>query len=104
MSEPADDWGLLVNEAGIFATGIAEDRWLDFTLRAKDERLTMLALCPAGGEWHVMCGSREDAREAHETFLEVGFHKGHVKVARLSVCRAKAAERDRRYPWAVSRG
>ena len=93
MAEAAADWGLLVNEVGIFSTGIAQDRWLDFTLRAKDKRLTPLALCPAGGEWHVMCGSRDDARETLGLFLEVGFHKNHVKVARLSACQAKAARR-----------
>lgn len=93
MGEPVNDWGVFVNEVGIFATGIAADRWLDFTFRAKEERLTMLALCPAGGEWHVMCGTRVDAVEARDLFLEVGFHKTHVKVARLSACRAKAEAR-----------
>jgi len=88
---PAADWGLYVNEVGIFATGIAEGRWLDFTFRAKEERLVMLGMCPAGGEWHVMCGTKADAAEAHALFLEVGFHKGHIRVARLSACQAKAA-------------
>jgi hypothetical protein len=93
----AAEWGLFVNECGIFASGIARDRWLDFTtLRAKDDRLTMLWLGPAGGEWHVMCGTREAAVEARDLFLEVGFHKGHVKVARLSACMVKVAERRRR--------
>ena len=39
MAEPAKDWGVFVNEVGIFASGIAKDRWIDFTLRAKDSRL-----------------------------------------------------------------
>jgi hypothetical protein len=85
----AGDWGVWVNEVGIFASGIAADRWLDFWVRAKDERMTMLGCCPAGAEWHVMCGTRADAVEARDLFVEVGFHKGHVKVARLSACQAK---------------
>jgi hypothetical protein len=89
----ATDWGLWVNESGIFASGIARDRWIDFTLRAQGNRLTALGLWAGGGEWHVMCGSREDAREAHALFLEVGFHKAHVRVARLAACQAKVAGR-----------
>jgi hypothetical protein len=95
-AQSADDWGVWVNEVGIFASGIAADRWLGFTFRVKEDRLTMLALTPAGGTWHVMCGTRADAAEARDLFLEVGFHKAHVKVARLPACQAKAAERMRR--------
>lgn len=90
----AEDWGLHVNETGIFASGIARDRWLDFILRCAPERLTMLGLWPGGGEWHVMCGTRADAAEALETFLGVGFHESHVKVRRLSACR-QAVQRKR---------
>jgi hypothetical protein len=93
MGEPAADWGVFVNETGIFASGIARDRWVDFTLRVQGNRLTALGLWAGGGEWHVMCGSRDDARETLDLFLEVGFHKSHVKVARLSTCQAKAAAR-----------
>jgi hypothetical protein len=85
----AADWGIFVNECAIFANGIAKDRWIDFTLRAKRGRLVPLRLGPGGGEWHVMCGTKEAATEAHELFLEVGFHKNTVKVARLSACQAK---------------
>jgi hypothetical protein len=92
----ATDWGLYVNECAIFASGIAADRWVDFTLRAKDGRLAMLWTGPGGGEWHVMCGTKADAAEALETFLGVGFHKSHVKIARLSACQAKVAEQRRR--------
>jgi hypothetical protein len=90
------DWGLWVNECGIFASGIAKDRWLHFLSVAKDDRLTMLRGWPGGCEWHVMCGAKADAADALETFLGVGFHKAHVKVARLSACVAKVAERKRR--------
>jgi hypothetical protein len=88
-----EDWGLYVNECAIFASTIAVDRWIDFTLRAKGGRLTMLSMGPGGGEWHVMCGTRDAAAEALGIFLEVGFHKSHVKVARLSACQAKATGR-----------
>lgn len=91
-----DDWGLYVNECAIFASRIGMDRWIDFTFRVKEERLTMLSMGPGGGEWHVMCGTREAAAEARETFTEVGFHPRHVKVARLSACQAKAKEREQR--------
>lgn len=89
----ADDWGLWVNETGIFASRIAMDRWLDFLSRDKGNRAVVLWAAPCGGEWHVMCGSRDDARDALETFLGVGFHKNHVKVARRSACQAKVASR-----------
>ena len=46
----ADDWGLWVNECGIFASGIGADRWAGFTLRANDGRLTTLSMGPGGGE------------------------------------------------------
>lgn len=88
----ADDWGVWVNEVGIMASGIAAGRWLDFTSRRR-ARLTPLWLGPLGGEWHVTCGARADAVEARDLFLEVGFHKTHVKVARLSACQAKVARR-----------
>ena len=88
----AEDWGVWVNECGIFASRIGLDRWLDFQARARPERLTMLWLGPGGGEWHVMCGSKADATEARDLFVEVGFHRGHLKVARLSACQKKVAE------------
>lgn len=89
-----DDWGLWVNEIGIFASGIAADRWALFTLRCAPGRLAMLGMTPQGGEWHLMCGTREAADEAHALFGEMGFHKAHVKVMRLSACRAKRARRQ----------
>jgi hypothetical protein len=93
----AEDWGLYVNECAIFASRIGMARWIDFTLRAGDSRLTMLSMSPGGGEWHVMCGTKQAAAEARETFTEAGFHPGHVKVARLPDCLAKARDRERRH-------
>ena len=60
-----------------------------------DGRLTMLSASPGGCEWHLMCGTKETASEAREIFIEAGIHMGHVKVARLSACQAKVAERER---------
>jgi hypothetical protein len=93
----ADDWGVFVNECGIFASAHGEGAWLYFLSRARDERLTMLWLGPCGGEWHVMCGTKEAAAEGREIFVEQGIHKTHVKVARLSACRAKVAGQRRRW-------
>jgi tRNA(Phe) wybutosine-synthesizing methylase Tyw3 len=87
----AEDWGLYVNECAIFATRIGVDRWADFLSRVQDGRLTMLSVSPGGGEWHVMCGTREAAQEAHETFMGAGFHKSHIKTARLSACKRAAS-------------
>lgn len=107
MTEPANDWGVFVNECGIFAGRIGADRWVDFTLRVKDGRLTMLWTGPGGGEWHLMCGTRESAVEARDLFIEVGFHRTHVKVARLSACQAnvekRRAEIDERIAAAAAR-
>ena len=92
---PAADWGVWVNECGIFASTVGEGKWMYFLARARDSRLTMLWTGPGGGEWHVMCGTREAAAEGREIFIEQGILKGHVKVARLSACVAKVAERRR---------
>lgn len=53
----------------------------------------MLWLGPGGGEWHVMCGTKEAAAEGRDIFIERGIHRTHVRVARLSACQAKAARR-----------
>lgn len=92
MTDPLpDDWGVFVNECGIFASGIAAGRWADFTMRSPS-RLSCLWMGPGGGEWHVMCGTRDAAAEARDLFVEVGFHRAHVKVARLSACQKKITE------------
>ena len=96
MSKSANDWGVFVNECGIFASTHGQDKWIYFLSRAKDDRLTMLDMGPGGGEWHVMCGTKQAAAEGREIFIEQGIHKTHVKVARLSACQAKAAERRTR--------
>jgi hypothetical protein len=96
VASPASDWGVWVNECGIFASTVGEGKWLYFLSRVRDSRLTMLSMGPGGGEWHVMCGTREAAAEGREIFIEQGILKGHVKVARLSACEAKVAERKRR--------
>jgi hypothetical protein len=87
--EPASDWGVWVNECGIFASNIGVGKWLYFQGRDRHDRLTMLSMGPGGGEWHVMCGTKEAAAEGLEIFIEQGIHKSHVKVARLSACQAK---------------
>jgi hypothetical protein len=91
----AEDWGLFVNECAIFASGIAADRWAGFLLRVSGGRLTMLSMSAGGGEYHVMCGTRDAAREAREIFTGAGFHKSHVTVTRLAACQEKARRRGR---------
>jgi hypothetical protein len=90
----AGDWGVWVNECGIFASTHGAGAWLYFQGRDRRDRLTMLWLGPGGGEWHVMCGTKEAATEGREIFIEQGIHKTHVEVARLSACAAKV-ERQR---------
>lgn len=93
MPDKADDWGVWVNECGIFASGHGEGKWLYFLGRARESRMTMLGMTPGGGEWHVMCGTKEAATEGRDIFMEQGIHRTHVKVMRLCVCLAKAARR-----------
>jgi hypothetical protein len=93
VAEVADDWGVWVNECGIFASTIGADRWVEFTIRCNPARLECLWTGPGGGEWHLMCGTKEAATEARDLFAEVGFHKAHVRVARLSACRERVAAR-----------
>ncbi|HMH90005.1 MAG TPA: hypothetical protein VK586_02855 [Streptosporangiaceae bacterium] len=100
---PATDWGVWVNECGIFASTIGEGKWMYFLARARESRLTMLWAGPGGGEWHVMCGTREAAAEGREIFIEQGILKGHVEVARLSACVAKVTERRLRIDERMAR-
>ena len=82
----ADDWGVFVNECGIVSCGLGWDKWTAFLIARQGEGITCLADSIGGGEYHVMCGTKEAAAEARDIFVETGIHRNHVKVARLTAC------------------
>jgi hypothetical protein len=92
----AGDWGVLIDELGIFACTAGAGAWTEFWIRCHPRWLTLLAMSPSGGHWHVLGESKEDAAGIREMFLEKGIHPKHVKVARLSRCREAAERRQAR--------
>lgn len=94
MADTPDDWGVFVDECGIFATANhAAEWWVAQSLHIRADLLTMLAMSPCGGHFHFLTETRENAEFVHEYILSKGIHKNHVKVQRLSAAKAKAAKR-----------
>ncbi len=88
------DWGVFVNECGIFAHRGGADWWLTYHGRQADTgRIAQLALSIAGGHYHVACDSEEDAGWLRDHMVSMGVHKSHLKVQRLSAARATAEKR-----------
>lgn len=89
----ATDWGVYVNEVRIFATGLGTDWWMAFTARFEaTPRMTCLSLTPSGGEWHVMCGPKDDAESLAEHMVSFGgVPQSAAKAMRLSARRPKGA-------------
>lgn len=86
---PANGWGVLVHETRILATRQGADWWLLYSGRFIDTpRMTCLGLNPMGGEWHVACDSKEDAKSLAEHMVSFGgVPKSAVEVRRLSECK-----------------
>lgn len=92
----ADDWGVLVNECGIFACRNGIDVWMQLLQRTPSERITTLAMTPGGGEHHVLAPTKDDAEFMREYMISKGANKPNVKVQRLSVAKSNATKRDAR--------
>lgn len=89
----ADDWGVTVNECGIFAHRGGSDWWLTYQGRQADTgRITTLTDSIAGGHHHVLCESEAHAEWLREHMISNGVHKAFLKVQRLAVAK-KAADR-----------
>jgi hypothetical protein len=92
-AEEADDWGITVNECGIFACRNGMDVWMQLWERTPPERVTTFAMTPCGGEHHVLAPSKDDAEFMRDYMISKGVNKPNVKVQRLSVAKANAAKR-----------
>jgi hypothetical protein len=95
-TDQADDWGILVNECGIFACRQGVDVWLDLWLRVAPERVTTFAITPGGGEHHVSAPTKDDAEFARDYLISKGVPKTFIKVQRLSAAKVSAEKRDAR--------
>lgn len=100
----ADDWGVLVDELKIFATGSpGSDWWALYVSRQPDERVTYLAMTPSGGHVHVACDSKDDAEMLLGTITNHGVNPKLVKVATLEACQNEAGRRAERQATAGAR-
>lgn len=88
-----DDWGVFVNECGIFANNGGAEWWANFFIWARPSLITELILGPAGGHHHVAAPSKDDAEFMREHMISKGIHKTFVKVQRLSAAQAIQARR-----------
>lgn len=83
-----EQWGVLVNETGIFASGGGCDWWMqlwaNFSTRS---HWTELGASAMGGTWHIGFPSREDADFAREHMIGNGIHASHLKVVTLASAR-----------------
>lgn len=94
MPDQPDDWGVFVDECGIFAIyGPAANWWAEFYVRARPGMITELILSPGGGHHHVAAPTKEDAEFMCEYMISKGIHRKHVKVQRLSAAKAIRAKR-----------
>lgn len=107
IPEPApttsDDWGVWVNECGIFAHGPGSDCWAMFWVRANPDRITCLETSIGGGIHHVACASKEDAEELRDSMTEMGIHPKFVKVQRLTAAKKTAEARRVKFAEAAAR-
>jgi hypothetical protein len=90
-TEPTD-WGVFVNECGIFAQQGGADWWAQFYID-RPGLITELILSPAGGHHHVAAPSKEDAEFMCEYMISKGIHKSYVKVQRLLAAQSYADKR-----------
>lgn len=95
-----NDWGVWVNECGIFTHGPGADHWAMFWVRANPARITTLETSIGGGIHHVACDSKEDAEELCDAMIEMGMHSRFLKVQRLAA--AKKTAEARRVKFAES--
>jgi hypothetical protein len=90
----ATDWGVFVNECGVFAGGGAGSSWwAQFFIRSHPGRITTLTLSLGGGHHHVATDTKDDAEFLRDYMISKGVPKTHARVQRLSAAKAIAARR-----------
>lgn len=102
----ASDWGVFVNECGIFAHQGGANWWAEFYMNARPGLITELILSPAGGHHHVAAPSKDDAEFMRDHMISKGIHQSYLKVQRLSAAKAhaakRAAEREATRAWVLA--
>lgn len=99
MTTDSSQWGVFVNEVGIFANRGGSDWWVMFCARYQHtDRITTLELLPvAGGQFFVAYDSKKDAELGRESMAGQGVHPSHLKVTTLAA--ARKAIRTRHAKW-----
>lgn len=94
-----DQWGVFVNEVGIFANRGGSDWWVMFCTRYRHtDRITTLELLPvAGGQFFVAYDNKGDAEFGRDSMVEQGIRPGFLKVTTLAA--ARKAIRTRHAKW-----
>jgi hypothetical protein len=83
-----EQWGVFVDECGIFSNGHGSDWWTTFWMRMSPVgRIVELDLSMAGGLYHVAYDDKSDAETGREFMVGRGIHPKCVKVATLAAAR-----------------
>lgn len=94
-----EQWGVLVNETGIFATRGGADWWVPFWANhSTSSNWTELGASAMGGTWHIGFPSRGDADFAWEYMISQGIHASHLKVVTLADARKSVDHKQNRRP------
>lgn len=94
-----EQWGVFVNEVGIFANRGGSDWWVLFCARFQHtDRITTLELLPvAGGQFFVAYDDKGDAELGRASMVEQGIHASYLKVTTLAA--ARKTVRTRHGKW-----
>lgn len=98
-SRATDQWGIFVNEVGIFANRGGSDWWVLFCTRFQHtDRITTLELLPvAGGQFFVAYDDKDDAELGHALMVEQGVRASFLKVTTLAAARKTVRTRHAKY-------
>lgn len=88
----ATEWGVRVNEVGIFANRHGVDWWLVQIARWGDRALS-LGQCLAGGIWFLPGGERDDAEFMRDHMISHGIHRNCLKVTTRAKAEAELESR-----------
>lgn len=89
------EWGVRVNEVGIFSNRLGADWWVTaLTPWVLNGRALCLGLCPAGGVWYLPGGAKDDAEFMRDHIISHGVHRNEVKVTTRTRAEAELKSRQ----------
>jgi hypothetical protein len=97
VTAAAQQWGVRVNETGIFATGQGSEWWV--TALAPWEasgRAVCLGLCPQGGAWFLPAADKDEAAWMRGHIISHGVPARFVTVTTAARAQAERARRGAR--------